>query len=320
MRLHLRHVGSLSCFCADALRVLRGRCLGPCCRPGRASSSPPRSCAGPGSQPPRFFSSCCFAERSSHATVAVDQLVDLGLGLLLRRADHHEHVAAVLLGGRLHEAELGHVVGEALQQLHAHLGTGLLTSAEHDHDLDLVAALEEAGDVALLGGVVVLVDLRAELDLLDDRVDLVLPCLTGLLRGFVLVLAVVHELGDGRTRHRGDLDQVEIGLGRQPQRVLDAHDADLLPVGADQPHFGDANAVIDPRFSADGSSSESVSFPTEKAPAHAEALNIDRRRPNRHPDDDPAASAARVGGISTCNGQPELSDNSQEFTRTRAQS
>src|SRR5690606_39251684 len=92
------------------------------------------------------------------------------------------------------------------------------------------------------------VDLGAELDLLDDRVDLVLPRLTGLHGGFVLVLAEVHELGDRWARHRSHLDQVEIGFGGQAQRVFDAHDPDLLTVWANQPHFRDPDAVVDSRL------------------------------------------------------------------------
>ena len=175
-------------------------------------------------------------------------LLCLRLGLLLGRAEHHDHVAAVLLGGRLDGAELDDVLGEALQQAEAQLRARLLASAEHDRHLDLVAALEEPLDVALLGAVVVRVDLRAELDLLDDRVDLVLARFASLQCRFVLELAEVHELGDGRLGHRGNLDEVEVSLGGQTQRVFDAHDADLFSVGANQPHLGYPNAVVDARF------------------------------------------------------------------------
>src|SRR6478736_7870738 len=94
-------------------------------------------------------------------------LLGAGLGLLLRRSDHHDHVATVLLRRRLDVAELGDVVGETLEQAAAELGTALLATAEHDRHLDLVTGLEEPPDVALLSAVVVRVDLRAELDLLD---------------------------------------------------------------------------------------------------------------------------------------------------------
>ena len=56
----------------------------------------------------------------------------------------------------------------------AALGVGHLAPAEHDRDLDLVLVLEEALDVALLGLVVVLGDLRAQLDLADRHLLLVL--------------------------------------------------------------------------------------------------------------------------------------------------
>ena len=172
----------------------------------------------------------------------------LGLGLLLGRAQHHDHVAAVLLGVALDEAQLADVLGQPLQQPVAQLGARLLAAAEHDRHLDLVAGLEEPLDVALLGAVVVRVDLRPELDLLDDRVDLVLAGFPRLHGGFVLELAEVHELGDGGLGHRGHLDQVEVGLGGQTQRVLDADDADLLTIGANQPHFRDPDAVVDARL------------------------------------------------------------------------
>ena len=51
-----------------------------------------------------------------------------------------------------------------------------------------------------------------------------------------------------------DLDQVEIGLLRQSQRVLHADDADLLAAGADEAHLGDADPFIDTGL-ADGCSS-----------------------------------------------------------------
>jgi hypothetical protein len=161
------------------------------------------------------------------------------------RSDDHDHVAAVLARRTLDATQFGDVLREALQQPEAHLGAGLLTSAEHDHHLDLVPRLEEPLDVPLLGGVVVRVDLQAEADLLEDRVRLVLAGFAGLHVGLVLELAEVHELADRRSRRRSDLDEVEACFVRQPQRVLDAHDADLFAVGAHEPHLGNTDAVVD---------------------------------------------------------------------------
>jgi hypothetical protein len=86
------------------------------------------------------------------------------------RPQHHDHVATVLLGCRLDEAQLLDIGGEALQQPEPEFGTGLLAATEHDRDLDLVALGQEPLDVALLGLVVVLVDLGTELLLLDQDV------------------------------------------------------------------------------------------------------------------------------------------------------
>jgi hypothetical protein len=96
------------------------------------------------------------------------------------RTDDHDHVPAVLLGLSLNEAEFLDVAGQLLEQSVTELGTRLLPAPEHDRDLDLVTLPEEPLDVALLGAVVVRVDLRPELDLLDDRLGLVLAGLSGL--------------------------------------------------------------------------------------------------------------------------------------------
>ncbi len=89
-----------------------------------------------------------------------------------------------------------------------------------------------------------LVDLEAETNLFEDRVRLVAPSLLGLLRSLVLELAVVHDLRDRRLGVGRDLDQVEVGLLRESERDLDLDDADLLPAGADESNFGDADTVI----------------------------------------------------------------------------
>ena len=105
--------------------------------------------------------------------------------------------------------------------------------------------------MAPLGAVVVRVDLRAELDLLDDRLCLVLARFPGLEGGLLLVLALVHELGDRRPRCRCHLDQVEVGLLGQPERIVDAYDPHLLAGRADKPDLGDPDALVNAWFDAD---------------------------------------------------------------------
>ena len=212
-----------------------------------------------------------------HANLLLRFGVDAGLGLLARRRQHHQHVAAVLLGRGFDEAVFGHVVGQLLQQVEAEFWTALLATPEHDGDLHLVAGLEKADHVTLLGLVIVAVDLGPQLHFFDHGVGLVASALTGLLGGLVLELAVVHELGDRRAGHRRHLHQVEIGLAGEPQGVLDADDADLFAGRPDQAHLVCMDALVDPWF-ADFSSRWSQRLgcadccrPCKKAPAQAEA-------------------------------------------------
>src|SRR5665811_2425197 len=180
--------------------------------------------------------------------------LDAGIGLPAGRGEHHEHVASVLLRRGRHDGVFSDVFGELLEQVEAELRLRLLAPTEHDGDLHLVTALEEAGDVALLGVVVVSIDLRPELHLFDHGVRLIAPRLTGLLGVLVLPLAVVHELAHRRPVARGDLHEVEVGLLSKTDSVLDADDAHLLTVRADEPYLGHTDAVVDERFSADVSS------------------------------------------------------------------
>jgi len=171
------------------------------------------------------------------------------------RSHHHRHVPPVLLGRRLDEAEVGHVVRQPLQQSKTQLRPRLLPATEHDRHLHLVPGLEEPDDVTLLGLVVVRVDLRPQLHLLDDGLRLVLASFAGLLRVLVLELSVVHELAHRRPGGRGDFDQVEVGLLCQPKGIADSDDADLLTVGSDQADLGNANPVVDAMLDSDGASS-----------------------------------------------------------------
>ena len=50
-------------------------------------------------------------------------------------------------------------------------------------------------------------------------------------RGLVLELAVVHQLADRGPGHGRNLDQVEICLLGQPERIINGNDPDLLAVG-----------------------------------------------------------------------------------------
>src|SRR6202030_2002943 len=133
---------------------------------------------------------------------------------------------------------------EPLKDSPPDLGVRHLAAAEEDGRLDLVAVLEEALDVLLLELVVVLVHLRAELDLFHQNHLLVPPGLARSLLLLVLVLAEIHDAADRRHRRRGDLDEVESLLFRNGQRGGRRHDAELLPGVVDHPDFADADALV----------------------------------------------------------------------------
>jgi hypothetical protein len=120
-----------------------------------------------------------------------------------------------------------------LQQAHPQLGARLLAAPEHDHHFDLVALTQETLDVALLGAVVMRVDLQAETNLFEHGVGLVAARVAGLLSRLVLELAVIHQLGDGRAGVRSDLDQVEVRFSRQTQRHIQLDNPNLFAAGAD---------------------------------------------------------------------------------------
>ena len=140
----------------------------------------------------------------------------LGFGRLFARRQQHAHVAALpaAAGTRSWRARRGPRRGA--EQRPAALGVGLLAAAEHDRDLDLVVVAQEALDVALLGVVVVVGDLRPQLDLADVDLLLVLAGLLLLLLLLVLVLRVVEQAGDRRLRARA---RPRPGRGRRPGRV-----------------------------------------------------------------------------------------------------
>src|SRR5439155_7773407 len=134
---------------------------------------------------------------------------------------------AVELRELVYGSKLREVRYEPVQDLAPELRVGHLPAPEHDRDLDPGPGLQEPGDVALLRGVVVGIDLWPELDLLDLDPGLLAPCFLLPDVALVLVLAVVHDPAHGGLGLRRDLDQVEVELLRAAERVLRRDDPDL---------------------------------------------------------------------------------------------
>src|SRR4029077_7556311 len=113
-----------------------------------------------------------------------------------------------------------------------------------DGRLDLVAVRKEALDVLLLEVVVVLIDLRPELDLLDLNHALLLLGLARPLLLLVLILAEVHDSAHRGHGSRRDLDQVEPLLTRDGHGLRRRHNPKLLSRLVDHANFTDADALV----------------------------------------------------------------------------
>ena len=135
---------------------------------------------------------------------------------------------------------------QAVEDVPPEVGVGHLAAPEHDGHLDPVPLREEPHHVALLEVVVVHLDLRPHLDLLDLDDPLVLLRLLGLLRLAVLELAEVQNAADGGHGGGGDLHQVEIAVPRGLDGVVEAQDTELVALVVDHPHLPGANLPVDP--------------------------------------------------------------------------
>ena len=91
-----------------------------------------------------------------------------------------------------------------------------------------------------------LVDLGAELDLLDLDHLLVLSRFPGALLLLVLIFPEIHDAADRRHGRRRDLDQVEPLLLRDRQGLRRRHDAELRARVVDHPDLADADAFVHP--------------------------------------------------------------------------
>ena len=114
-------------------------------------------------------------------------------------------------------------------------------------DLDLVAFLEEALHRAHLHVIVVIVDHRPQLDLLDLDDFLFLAGFRGFLLRRILELPVVHDLADGGIVVRRNLDQVHARFHGHPDGRHGFDGALVGPVYVDQLDLCIADFIIDAR-------------------------------------------------------------------------
>ena len=170
------------------------------------------------------------------------------------------------------------------EDLQAELGVGHLTTTEHDRELDLVALAQEPLDVLHLGRVVVAVDLGPELHLLDDDVRGLLARLLAPLLLLVLPAPVVHDPADRRVGVGRDLDEIQLLLAGDCQRLRQRPHPELFAVCGDQQHFSCADAVVDPCFV--GGCDVGITSHDRRPPAPSQAAVTSKE-----------ASAARPGSV-----------------------
>src|ERR1039458_5198347 len=149
----------------------------------------------------------------------------LGWRLRLRRRQNEVQGVALLPRTKLHNRAVAQVLDQAFQNSTSQTLAGHLASAEEDGGLDLVAFGEEAQHVVLLGVVVVIVHIDAELHFLDYDLMLMFLGLALALFLLVQVFPVIHDAANRRLGGGRDFYQVEGFLAGDLERVEGGHDA-----------------------------------------------------------------------------------------------
>ena len=143
--------------------------------------------------------------------------------------------------------DFGGVDLDPLEHLHAKILVRHLAAAEAQGDLHLVALLEEGLDGLHLHLVVVVIDVRAHLDLFDFDDLLLLAGLVGLLLQLVLVASEIDDLDDRRIGLSRDLHQVQADLESRVHRFCGRDHTLVLAILVNQAHARDADVAIDAR-------------------------------------------------------------------------
>src|SRR6185437_16128888 len=112
--------------------------------------------------------------------------------------------------------------------------------------LHLVAVCEEVLHVAHLGVEIALADLRTELHFLDRDLNSLLARFLGLLAFLVAELSVVHDPAHWWTRHGCHLDEIEVLLAGESERIWQILDSKLAAVCSDEANLTGANAIFVP--------------------------------------------------------------------------
>ncbi len=169
------------------------------------------------------------------------------LGLLWRK--DHDHLAPFHPGLHLYLGLLLHGFQDFLQNLHAKLRLGDLTSPKEDPDLDLITISEETLDVSDFGLQIVDIGLGTDLDLLYLHRRLLLAGLFHLFGLLVEELAIVHDTADRRIGLGRHLHQIQTLVSSQRQGLFPRNYAHLFAIGVNQTDLWGSNTFVDPKLS-----------------------------------------------------------------------
>src|SRR6266850_2844613 len=164
----------------------------------------------------------------------------------LFRDQHHGHATTFHARRLLDARDVRDLLGDPVEHRLAELGVRDRAAAEEHRDLHAVPLAEEGPDVTHLEVDVVNARLRADLHFLQHDGGRLLAGLLRLLLLGVPELAVVHDPADRGLGGGRDLDQVELALLGDPERLLGRHDAELRAVGVDHADLSRTDLVVDP--------------------------------------------------------------------------
>jgi hypothetical protein len=161
-----------------------------------------------------------------------------------RRQDDVEVPVAEHLGGRIRIAKSRDLFDESVHDLKADFLVRFLAALEAQLDPHLVIVAKELDGVVALYRQVVRANNRGKLQLLHPARGLRSADILAPLGLFVKELAVIDDPANRRRGRRGNLDQVETLRLRQPQRVVQSHDAKLLLGFVENPDFTGADFPV----------------------------------------------------------------------------
>jgi hypothetical protein len=170
------------------------------------------------------------------------RLVAAGLYFLGRQ--YRVQRIAFLPRTKLHDAVRLDVFDQTLQNLSSETRARHFATAKENRRLDLVSLIQKTQNVVLLGLVIVVIHIDAELDLFDRDRLLVLLGLALLLFLLVQIFPVIHDAAYGWLGGGRNLNQIQILGSRHFKRFERRHDSNLPAFVVNHANFTRPDTVI----------------------------------------------------------------------------